>query len=310
MRVAVIGAGGVGGYLAHRLIAGGAEVAVLARGAHLDAIRAQGLTLIEHDGTEEAQRPAIATDRGAEIGPADLAIFAVKGQDLGGAIAEAREIVVGECMALSLLNGVEGPGMLAHAFGRDRALAGIARISAFIEAPGRVAKVTEFAGFTIGDMDGRQDRAPVPTIRALFHAAGIRAPDCADVTAELWLKCVQLTALAGVTAGGRCDIATARAVPELRALMQRLIAETIAVAAARGIALPEDTAARTMHSLDRLPGQMRASLAHDLAAGKPLETDWLNGAVARLGAKAGVATPAHETVAALLAPYRDGAARE
>ena len=310
MRVAVIGAGGVGGYIAHRLAAHGVEVAVLARGAHLAAIRETGLTLVESDASEATVRPAAASDRGADLGTADLAIFAVKGQDMAGAIEAARPALAQGGAALSLLNGVEGPDMLARAFGTARALTGIARISAAIAAPGRVAKYTDWASFIIGDRDGRQDRAPVPQIRALFAGAGIDAPEKPDVTAELWLKFVQLTALAAVTAGSRSDIATARATPELAALIDRLVDETVAVATARGVVLPGDAAEATRTSLARLPGGMRASLAFDLAAGKALEIDWLSGAVARLGAEAGVATPAHETVAALLAPYREGTPRE
>ena len=308
MRIAIIGAGGVGGYLAHRLAAAGEEVAVLARGPHLAAIRERGLTLADDHAGEAAVRPALATDDGGEIGPADLAVFTVKGQDMAGAIEAARPVMAGGGHALSFLNGVEGPGMLADTFGRSRALQGIARISALIEAPGRVRKVTRFARFLIGDMDGRQDRAPVPAIRETFAAAGIDAPDCADVCVELWMKAVQLTTLAAITAGARCDIATARATPELMELAATLVAEAAGVARACGIRLPDDSEKTTLASLEKLPDGMRASLAHDLAAGKRLETDWLSGAVARLGAEAGVATPAHRMVAALLAPYRDGAA--
>ena len=255
-------------------------------------------------------RPARASGSGADLGPADLAVFAVKGQDMASAIEAARPVMAGDGVAVSFLNGVEGPEMLARAFGAARALTGIARISAVIEAPGRIAKFTDWASFIIGDREGRQDRAPVPEIRALFEDAGVAAPERADVTAELWLKFVQLTALAAVTAGARCDIGTARQAPAVRDLIDRLIGECEALARARGVVLPDDTAETTLASLDRLPATMRASLAHDLAAGKPLETDWLSGAVARLGAAAGVATPAHATVAALLAPYRDGTRAE
>jgi len=128
MRVAVIGAGGVGGYIAHRLAAHGVEVAVLARGAHLDAIRERGITLIEADGTEETQRVAVASDRGQDLGTADLAVFAVKGQDMAGAIEAARPVLAEGGHALSLLNGVDGPEMLAEAFGRERALTEIRAI--------------------------------------------------------------------------------------------------------------------------------------------------------------------------------------
>ncbi len=307
LRVAVVGAGGVGGYLAHRLIAAGHAVAVLARGAHLAAIRERGLTLADDHSGEETLRPAAASDRGEDLGPADLAVFAVKGQDLDGAIEAARPILSDGGHALSLLNGVEGPERLAAAFGPARALAGIARISAVIEAPGRVRKVTPWASFTIGTLDGRQDRAPVPELLALLRDAGITAPDCADVRADLWRKFVGLSAFSAVTAGARADIATVLATPELRALLERLIDEALALAAARGVDLGAEAKAAQMTASEGLPGAMRASLAHDLAAGKPLEIDWLSGAVARLGAEAGLETPAHRTVAALLAPYRTGA---
>lgn len=306
MRVAVIGAGGVGGFIAHRLAAAGVAVSVLARGAHLAAIRAQGLTLVAADGAVSTE-PVAAAERGDALGAADLAVFAVKGQDMASAIEAARPVLADGGHALSLLNGVDGPGMLADAFGRARALIGIARISAFIEAPGRIRTATPWARFTVGDMEGGQDRAPVPEIRAAFQAAGLDMPESADVRADLWAKFVQLTALAAATAGARTDIGTVRSVPELAALVETLVEEALAVARAHGIALPEDTGARTMRSFETLPHGMRASLAHDLAAGKRLETDWLSGAVVRLGREAGVPTPAHRTVAALLAPYRDGA---
>lgn len=306
-RIAIIGAGGVGGYLAHRLCAAGHEVAVLARGAHLAAIRARGLTLADTgDAAPETVRPAIATEDPGEIGPVDLAVFAVKGQDMEDAVAASAPLMAAGGHAVSFLNGIEGPEVLARAYGRDRALQGIARISAVIEAPGTIRKFTEFANYVIGDMDGGQGRAPVPEIRALFEAAGIGAPECADVTEALWVKFVGLTAFAAITAGARTDCATMLAVPELRDLTEALIDECIAVATARGVSLSPEAKADTLSFMATLPAAMRASLAHDLSAGKRLETDWLSGAVVRLGAELGVATPAHRTVAALLAPYRDG----
>lgn len=307
MRIGIIGAGGVGGYLAHRLCGAGHEVAVLARGAHLAAIRDRGLTLADTGGAAPVTiRPALATEDPGEIGAVDLAVFTVKGQDMEDAVAASAPLMAGGGHAISFLNGVEGPDVLARAVGRERTLQGIARISAVIEAPGTIRKFTEFANYIIGDMDGRQDRAPVPEIRALFEAARIGAPDCADVTEALWAKFVGLTALAAITAGARTDCATMQEVPELRELIDELIDECIAVAEARGVSLSPGVKADTIEFIATLPGGMRASLAHDLSAGKRLETDWLSGAVARLGAEFGVATPVHRTVAALLAPYRDG----
>ncbi len=309
MRYAIIGTGGIGGYLAARLVAAGADVAVLARGAHLAAIRDKGLTLrqtIDGADGEITVHPAVATDDGEELGAADVAIFAVKGHDLATAIETARPAIGPETLALPFLNGVEAHSLLTEAYGTDRALVGIAHISAFIAGPGVVQKASPFAEFYIGGLDGRQNAPRVAEIIGNFRAAGIGAPDRKDVLVDLWQKIVFLTALSGTTAGARVDIGTVRDSPELWALYRRLAEEAAAVGRARGVALAENAVDKAIYLAERLPPEVRASLAHDLAAGKRLEIDWLSGAVARLGGEAGVDTSSHSAVAALLAPWREG----
>jgi len=305
MRYAIIGTGGIGGYLAAKLVAAGAGVAVLARGAHLAALREGGLKLREAD-SETTVRPAVATDDGAELGIADVAVFAVKGQDLATAIETARPAIGPQTLALPFLNGVEADTMLAGAYGAERTLIGIAHVSAFIAAPGVIQIASPYASFFIGGLDGRQDAPGVARIIDGFRQAGIDAPERKDVRVDLWQKFVFLTALSATTAGARVDIGTVRDTPELWALFARLAGETAAVARARGIALADNAVERAIKLTEKLPAEVRASLAHDLAAGKPLEIDWLSGAVARLGVEAGVETPSHAAVAALLAPWRKG----
>jgi 2-dehydropantoate 2-reductase len=305
MRYAIIGAGGIGGYLGAKLIAAGGDVAVLARGAHLAAIRDSGLTLRDGDG-EITVHPAVASDDGGELGVADVAIFAVKGQDLATAIETARPVIGPQTLALPFLNGVEAPAFLAKAYGAEHGLIGIARISAFIAEPGVIQKATPFADFQIGGQDGRQDAPRVADIIREFRAADIAAPECRDVRIDLWQKFVGLTAFSGTTAAARADLGTVRATPELWALYRRLAEEATAVGRARGVALAENAVEKAVLMAERMPDDVRASLAHDLAAGKRLEIDWLSGAVARLGAGAGVDTSSHAAVAALLAPWREG----
>jgi 2-dehydropantoate 2-reductase len=304
MRYAIIGTGGIGGYLAAKLVAAGADVAVLARGAHLAAIRDKGLTLRDADG-EATVRPAVATDDGAELGVADVAVFAVKGQDLATAIETARPAIGPQTLALPFLNGVGAPALLAEAYGEGRALVGIAHISALIVGPGVIRKASPFADFYIGGLDGRQEAPRIAEIIGNFRAAGIGAPDRKEVLVDLWQKFVFLTALSGTTAGARADIGTVRDTPELWALYRRL-AEEAAVGRACGVALAENAVDKAIYLAERLPPEVRASLAHDLVAGKRLEIDWLSGAVARLGREAGVDTSSHAAVAALLAPWREG----
>lgn len=306
MRYAIIGAGGVGGYLGVKLAKAGHEVAVLARGAHLEAIRKRGLTLRDTDG-ETTVQPTVATDDGEALGLADAAIFAVKGQDMAGAIETAAPAIGPKTLALPFLNGVEAHQMLGDAFGAERVAIGIARISAFIDEPGVVRKATPSADFLIGGLDGSQNDDRVARVITDFRAAGINAPERRDVRIDLWQKFVFLTAVSATTAGARVDLGTVRATPELWALFARLADEAAAVARAQGVTLSEDAGERAVAAAEQMPAEVRASLAHDLASGKRLEIDWLSGAVVRLGRELGVDTPSHAAVAALLAPWREGA---
>ncbi len=303
MRIAIVGAGGVGGFLAAKLAAAGSDVAVLARGAHLEAINQHGLRLRESDG-ETVTHPSVFGSA-AEIGSMDLVVFGVKAQQLAKAIDDARPLMAGAGLALPFQNGVEAPDRLAAAFGREHVLIGVARIFATIAAPGLVEKVSRFANFTIGDSEGRQAVPAVEAIRGVFKRAGIDVPDCADVEVELWEKFVMMNAISGVTAAARCDIGTARAHPETWSLFRNLAEEAAAVGLAKGIELA-GAADRVMAVAANFPSALRASQAHDLEAGRPLEVDWLSGAAVRLGAELGVPTPASAAVAALLAPWRNG----
>jgi 2-dehydropantoate 2-reductase len=305
MRYAIIGTGGIGGYLAARLIKAGHEVAVLARGSHLATIRDKGL-ILRHEGEEITAHPAVATDKGEELGAADVAVFGVKGQDLAAAIEVARPAIGPETLTLPFLNGVEAPGVLAETFGSKNALIGVAHISAFIDEPGVIATAMPMANFLIGGLDGEQNDPRVANLIAEFRNAGIGAPDREDLRVDLWTKLVMLASLAGTTAGARTDIGTVRNTPELWALFRRLAEEVHAVAVARDIPLRDDVVEHAVRIASGMPEGVRASMAHDLAVGKRLEIDWLNGAVARLGAEVGVATPAHATITALLAPWREG----
>ncbi len=305
MRIAIVGAGGVGGFLAVKLTKAGIDVAVLARGAHLSAIRTHGLRLKEPDG--ETVTRLLAHDNAEEIASADLVVFAVKAQQLAPAIDDARPLIAKGGLALPFQNGVDAPDMLAAAFGAERTLIGVAHIFATIGAPGLIEKVSRFANFTIGDAEGHQAGPAVEKIRRVFKTAGIDVPDCADVRVELWEKFVMMNAISGVTAAARCAIGTARAHPETWALVRTLAEEAAAVGTARGLEL-SGTVERVMAMIERMPPDLRASQAHDLEAGKPLEVDWLSGAAVRLGAELGVPTPASAAVLALLAPWRAGSA--
>ncbi len=305
MRIGIVGAGGIGGYLTVRLVESGADVALIARGSHGAAISEHGLRMVSPDG-EHVVRPAMVTDDPSRVGPRDLVIPAVKAHQLADAIDAARPLMGADSQALTFQNGVDAPALVARAFGRERALIGVARIFVNITGPGEITLREGFRSFVIGDIDGAQEGRAAPVIGA-FRAAGIDAPDCADVRVDLWLKFLLFNAVSSTTAGARTTMGVVRQTPELWTLFADLVDETDAVGRALGIPLPEGAPARVMDVAAAMPAGARASTAHDLDAGRALESDWLCGALARLGDEAGVPVPASRTIAALLAPHRNGA---
>lgn len=305
MRVCVFGAGGIGGYLAVRLASAGHEASVVARGDHLAAIRARGLVFEAPSGAMTAQVPA--SDDPAELGEQELVIFAVKCHQLEDAIARAGPLMGERGVALPILNGVAAPGMLEAAFGEGRALIGVARVSAEIVAPGVIGRLESEHGITVGDRAGRQTTEPAASIRAAFREAGIPSPESRDVRGDLWSKLVTWNGGGTLSAAARCDFGTIRGTPELRRLYRRLVEEALEVALAEGAPVSRDLPDRAMEALDRMHPGIRSSMAADLEAGRPLELDFLTGAVARMGRARGVPVPATEAMAAALAPWRDGA---
>jgi len=309
MRIAIIGAGGIGGYLAAKLLDSGQDVAILARGAHLAAIRADGLRLTEQQGNIRVQ-PPIISDRPNDLGTADFVIFAVKAYHMAEAIEAARPIMADTGLALSFLNGVDAPDMLSAAFGRARALLGIARIFANMSSPGVITRHGKPNHFTIGDFGGSQTNTAVERIRNSFIRAGVSAPDCADVRVDLWAKFILFNGLSGCTAAARCSMGDVWANDALSATFLALTNEAAQVARARGIKIGPADMVRIQHLARDLPDKARASTANDLDHGKPLEIPWLAGAVARMGRELNVPVPVSTTVAALLEPWQHGTKKE
>lgn len=304
MKTAIIGAGGIGGYLAARLVAAGGEVALVARGSQLEAIRANGLRLVDPEG-DLTVTPATLTDDAARIGTPDLVVLAVKAHQLDAALRQIAPAVGPDTRVLPFQNGVDAPDMVADAFGPARALIGVARFFANITAPGVITRYGAPRGFTVGTMDGGQ--AGASRIIAMFRAAGVEAPDHPDVRVDLWTKFILFNAASSITAATRKRFGPLRGHPETVALVRRLMEETRAVGEATGIRLAPGRVEECMRLfLEVMPEEGRTSTAHDLEAGRALEIDYICGAVARRGRALGVDVSASETVYALLRPWRDG----
>jgi len=303
MRIAVMGAGGVGGYFGGRLAQAGNEVTFIARGNHLAALRAKGLTLRSSAG--ETRIPVKAVEDPADAGSADVVLFAVKLWDTESAAERIRPLVARGGVVIPFQNGVESIERLGAVLGRERVMGGAAYIAARIGEPGVIMQTGQMARLRIGAVVPAQ-RAAAQEFHAACAKAGVNAELADDIVRVLWEKFVLLAPLAGVTTVSRSRIGVVRADPDLRWLLESAMRETWDVGRRRGVALADDQVAATMKMADGLPAEMTSSMHGDLEAGGRLEAPWLAGAVARMAHELGIEAPANRAIFAALKPFVEG----
>jgi 2-dehydropantoate 2-reductase len=299
MRIAVLGAGGVGGYFGGLLARSGHEVGFLARGAHLDALRERGLEVRTPDGTFTAAVTATADPQDLE--GSELAVIAVKSYSLTEVSPAARRLAEKGAVVLPLLNGVEAADRLvASGVPEDRVLGGLAEISAARLGPGVVERRSAFQRIVVGEQRSGGPSERAERIAAAFREAGAEARVSADITADLWRKLTFIASMSAACGLARASIGPVRQAPLGPLLIERAVREVAAVARARGVALAEDMEDKILAVIASMPEQMQPSFLLDLQAGGPTEIDDLSGAVSRLGRLAGVATPVHDVATAAL----------
>jgi len=306
VRIAVMGAGGVGGYFGGQLAKAGHDVAFIARGRHLAALRQNGLTIESAVGPIQSMQ-VVATDDPSSLAPVDVVLFCVKLWDVEAAGAAIRPLLDGGGIVVPLQNGVESHEMLMRVLGTQCVAGGVAQIGAVIKAPGVIAHTGTMARLRVGAFAG----GPTERVQAFVVAgksAGIEVEGVDDIQRVLWEKFVFLVALSGVTCLARQPIGVVRRDVDLRNVLIGAMRETVAVARSRGVAFDDDFVDRQLSFIDGLPEQMRSSMLNDLAAGHRLEAPWLAGAVVRMAAAAGLAAPVNATIFAALKPYLNGAA--
>jgi len=305
MRIAVIGAGGVGGYFGGRLAHAGHDVTFVARGRHLDALRTDGLR-IESGVGNITVKPARATAAIADVGPVDVTMFCVKLWDVESTAPQLRPLVANGGVAIPFQNGVESHEVLRRVLGAAHVLGGVAYIAATIRAPGIIAHTGTMARLSVGAFDDALSQK-AESFAAACKAAGFECEVAADIRLALWKKYVFLAAMSGCTSLARAPVGVIRSDPDLRATMEAAMREIVAVARAKGVDPGDDFVAKQMSFLDTLPEGMRSSMLNDLTAGNRLEAPWLAGGVARMAREAGVAAPVNATIFAAMKPFVDGA---
>jgi 2-dehydropantoate 2-reductase len=303
MKIAVVGAGGVGGYFGGRLAAAGADVHFLARGAHLQAMRTNGLRIVSPKGDVHVPR-VNASDDPAAIGPADIVFFTVKLYDTDAATRHLPPLVGPATIVLPFQNGVDGVDIVRRAVGPAHAGGGTCYVSAAISEPGVITH-TAMDHLIFGELDGSRSAR----LEALLEACGrtnFQATLSPNINVDIWTKFTRLSVLSGMTAVTRSPLGVIMQDPELREMLKSAVAETLAVAHAKGIPVRDDIIEDVAKAYDVLPPHTKASMLVDLENGRRLELPWLSGAVARIGKEIGVPTPIHGFIAAVLKPFVNG----
>jgi 2-dehydropantoate 2-reductase len=300
VKIGVVGAGAVGGYYAARFALAGHDVAVVARGPHLDAIRAQGLTVRTAGGTVTAR--VAASDDPARVGACDLVLFAVKTYDNLTALPLLRSLTGPATSVLTLQNGVDSPDQAASVIGRAQVLGGAAYIATAIVAPGVIEQTGAHHRVVLGEVFAPQHAISgrAAGIRDAFNAAGVDAEAHPDGRVPLWEKFVYLAPFAGMTGAARLPIGPLAARRETSILLERAFAEVDALARAEGVPVAADLLSRIRAYVGTLPPSTRSSLLIDLQAGKRIEVEALQGTVIRRARALAIDVPVMETLYAVL----------
>jgi 2-dehydropantoate 2-reductase len=304
MKIAVMGAGAIGGYFGGRLAKAGFDVSFIARGAHLDVIRKNGLKVLTPLG-DFTIHPATVTDDPAEVGPVDVILFMVKNYDTLRAAEQIRPLVGPDTAIIPFQNGVEARAMLSNVLGARHVLGGVAFIPASIQKPGVIKHNAELAKLVFGEFDKQITPRALSFLDAL-EKAGVTGEIPADISMVLWSKLMFLTSMSAINCITRQPVGLVQSDGETIALYMDAMREVAAVAVAHGVSLGEEAIADNMALAKSFPPNNKTSMFQDLEAGQRLEIDYLSGAVVRLGREKGIETPIHRTAWVAIKPWING----
>lgn len=315
MRTAIMGTGGMGGYIGGRLAVApvkrdkaGGEVVFIARGEHLKAIQQKGLRVISPS-VEFRVKPALATDRPEEIGQVDLVLFCVKSYDAVEAARLIKPIIGPKTAILPVLNGIDHIELLNEICGTEHVLGGVAFIIANIQEPG-VIKHLAYHSLSFGEQDGRiTDRCE--EIREVLSVDGLEVEVVDNILERMWLKFAAMCGGGGVFTVMRGDKETIFGFEETQALIHQAVAEGVRVAQAKGFQLPDTFPDEILSATARdTPPEYKPSILVDLERGRRLEVEALNGSLSRYGKELGIPTPVNDFIYACLKPYAGGTNKE
>ena len=295
MRTLVMGTGGVGGFVGALLVETGHDVTFVARGAHLDALRAEGLTL-RSDTDCRRLHPIAAVESPADAGTGfDLVLFTVKCYDTDEASRALKPVVAEDTAVLTLQNGIDSVPMLSAVLGADRVIGGATWLTSHIEEPGVIEYQHALVRAVIGEPSGGTT-ARVRAIAEALQACGIETEVSDNIEQVLWEKVVLLSVHGAMSAACQLPLGDIFATDGMHDVYRRMFGEAVDVGTAAGVMLPPDTGEKLIELLASAPPDNTTSLQVDFGRRRRVELEYLTGAVVRRGHALGVATPALESV--------------
>lgn len=301
MRIAVFGAGGVGGYFGGRLAQAGEEVTFIARGKQLEAMRQQGLRISSIKGDFEIN-PVRATDDPATVGPVDAVLLCVKAWQMREAAEAMRPLIGSDTLVVPLENGVEAPEEIAAVLGPGHEAGGLCRILAYITAPGEIRHAAIDPSIMFGELDGVLTRRVEQLRQAFSRCIGVSVEVPPDIRAAMWTKFLFIAPVSGIGAVTRVPIGVFREMPETRRMLVAALEEIALLAASMGVTLASDAVQKTLGFTDAIPADGTSSMQRDMMEGRPSELEAQIGAVVRLAERAGIEVPVHRFLYAALLP--------
>jgi 2-dehydropantoate 2-reductase len=300
MKILIMGTGGVGGYYGGLLAQQGNEVTFIARGAHLYAVRHEGLKVKSVHG-DFTVSPANATDDPANVGPVDLILFCVKTYNTDEAAEAIKPAVGPQTVVLSLQNGVDAAERIRKVLGAEHVIGGATWLSSAVEAPGVIKQISQFRRIAFGELaGGRSER--IQSIFEVLNQTGITVEISEDIQKVLWTKLVFITAVSSIGSLTRLPMGDYRPIPETRRLLSTLMQEVESLARAQGVSLDEDVVQKWLEFIDSAAPQIKPSMQLDVESGRRTELESMIGIVGRKGRELGIPTPAADFVYASLLP--------
>lgn len=305
MRIAVMGTGGLGGYIGGRLAHAGADITFIARGQQLQAIQQNGIQVQSNYGGF-AVAPVRATNNPAEVGPVDLILFCVKAYDAETAAAQIKPLVGPQTAILPVLNGIDHLETLSTVLGPAHVLGGVTQITAHVVAPGLIEQVSTMHTLEFGELDGATSDRCLQIQQGLV-VTGIELLVTSTIVEKMWWKLAAICGSAGVFSVVRSSAGLIAQTPETLTLVHQAVAECVAVAQASQISLSPALPDQIVNFVKNAPATLKPSMLIDLEHARRLEVEALNGKISRLGKALGIPTPVNDFIYACLKPHMNGA---